>query len=158
MFLVWPRIIAIVHDTTDLIDRMGFRVESDVAAGDTFSYVVDLTGTDDCCLCPEAKYWSGLNGEVLLTNTVNRFADVRSDWKNKKPFINEPMPTEPCWRWYVEIPKRTVEVSFENRGTVTTTARFFAEFDKMDFLKGKKLVEWAFEKIAKRWIDITMPE
>jgi len=156
IFQNWEQLINVVHDLTALIDRFGFKVEYDVPAGETKHHHTDLTDTDYCCMCPDSYQDCDLGGYMLLTNKVNDGADVQRKWQEKYPFIDEPMPSERQKAFYVEIPKRVVDVYFENtHDTDTGHARFYAEFDRMDFEKGKKLVNWFYSEIAKEFIDIT---
>jgi len=157
---IWPRVIIAIHDTTDLIERYGFEVEADVGPGETYKETVDLRGTDTMCMCPWAVFFCGVGGKVLLTNVVNRFANLKSEWKNKKPFINFPMPDSPIEKFYVEIPKETVEVTFTGKSALPaeTYSNFYAEYDSMKRTKGIKLVEWHYDVIARRFIEVTMPE
>jgi hypothetical protein len=160
LYQIWERIIRAVHDTTTLIDRLGFRAEADVAPGATYKETVDLVDLDVACMCPWAKYRATIGDVVILNNTVNGLPQakkkVKSDWLNKKPFINEPMPTEFQRAFYVEIPKVTVEVEFTNESPdYSSTAKFYAPFDKMEIEKAKRVVEWATEYLARRWIEIT---
>jgi len=155
----WVRVIECVHELTTLIKRYGFRVEADVAPETTFHYHLTLVGTDKCCVCPIAKYRSSLGPEVYLTVLVNHDADVPLEWKDKYPFINEPMPTEFTWSPYVDIPKRVVDVYFTNtnKNDTAVNTRFYAKYDEMDFNKGKKLVKNFFEKFSRKIVELTLP-
>jgi len=156
IFQNWPRLIDVVHDTTDLISRSGFKAEYDVPPGETKHKHLSLVDSN-CCMCPTAYFSSSIGSYMLLTNIVNKDADVRREWQDIKPFIDEPMPSERQRDFYVEPPKRVVDVYFENRhSTKTGTGRFYAEFDSMVYDKGENLVKWFLEEIAKEVVDITL--
>jgi len=159
IYAIWPEIIEALHHLSVFIKRFGYRLEADIPPEGTFTHEIDLTTTPYACVCPIAKFRSSLGGDVLLTSTLNRDArKVDSQWRNKHPWIDEPMPTSfqspPVF--YTYVPKVRVEEEMENTNTsdTATNTRFYAKFDRMNFHDSVPIVRWTERKLTGRWREI----
>lgn len=135
----WYLCLRRLYESTDLIEIYGFLVEADVAPNDTYTYQIDLTGTENCCVCPVFTCYSDLGGYAKLTNLVNEPpVDVLSEkWINKYAARNMPMPsTMPVLTRgydYVVFPKRKVKITFSNtHSTETAHCIFYADYMEMN--------------------------
>jgi len=136
----WYLCLKRVYESTDKINVYGFLVEADVPPLSTYSYSIDLTQTNVCCVCPKFICSSDLGRYAKLTNLVNESpTDFKTKrWENKYAARNMPMPTEigPSLQYgfdYVVFPKRKVKVTFTNtHSTETAYCVFFADYMEMN--------------------------
>lgn len=136
----WYLCLRRVYESTDKIEIYGFLVEADVSPSDTYTYSIDLTTTDKCCVCPKYTCASDLGGYAKLTNFVNEApTDFKSKrWENKYAARNRPMPTNIADNLlygydYVVFPKRKVKVTFTNNHTTETAhCIFYADYMEMN--------------------------
>jgi len=164
----WYLCLRRIYETTDLIEIYGFLVEADVPPQSSYTYVVDLTGTKYCCVCPVYVAASDLGSYAKLTNVVNELpVDVQTEkWLNKYAARNRPLPTDignlTHGEDYVTFPKRKVRVTFTNtHPSETAHCVFYADYMQMELRYAQNyteniysvLVSYAENMIRYRLID-----
>jgi len=141
------------------IDRLGFTVEADVSPSSTYTYDLDLTGTDYACVCPVLYIVSDLGGYVKCTNVVNKEpVDIKSrNWLNKYALPSVPMPSTLTQFPYVRFPKRRVTVTFTNEhSTETAHCVFHADYLEMEFDYALSYMENIYRVMTLKFSDIIL--
>ena len=64
---VWYLCLKRVYEITDKINIYGFLVEADVPPSSSYTYSIDLTQTNVCCVCPKFLCASDLGGYAKLS-------------------------------------------------------------------------------------------
>jgi hypothetical protein len=155
--------------TTKRIAKTGFLVEADVAPGSSYTYNLDLTGTDDACICPKFIACCDLGPYGKLTNLVNespvdaKIEEHHPEWTNKYPARDLPLPTDiphslhQGWD-YVVFPKRKVKVVFTN-GHSTQTAHFvfYADYLAVPYDYAIWLTEEVYLPFVNRLESLILP-
>jgi len=152
---LWYLCLRRLYETSEYINVYGFLVEADVSPSSSYTYSIDLTQTNVCCVCPKFTCASDLGGYVKLTNLVNEEPvdfKVRR-WVNKYAARNRPMPDSIADSLlygydYVIFPKRKVKVTFNNtHSTETAHCIFYADYmDNIYNILVSKLLDIMFKK------------
>jgi len=159
---VWYLCLKRVYEITDKINIYGFLVEADVPPSSSYTYSIDLTQTNVCCVCPKFLCASDLGGYTKLTNLVNEApTDFKTkEWENKYAARNRPMPSDmgPSLLYgddYVVFPKRKVKVVFTNtHPTETAHCIFYADYMEMNIDLALHYMKNIYSFMVKKLLDI----
>ena len=159
----WTLCLNALYSTTKYIEKYPIRIDTVVPAGGSFTYEVNLVGSEWCCLCYWCKFAAKLENDVILTVYVNEEpVDVPDEWRNKTPFVEEPcppnVPEQP--RYYIEIPKRKFRVYVENENTSTDSSFvFYTNYDRTNYEEiGLPLAKWWSEDVSECIEEILIGE
>ena len=157
----WYGALLKIYELTGRINRYGFLVEADVAAGTSYTYNLDLAGTHKACICPKWVGACDLGVYGKLTNLVNEspvdgeLVGRHPEWMDKYAARDLPLPTDiphslhEGWD-YVVFPKRKVKVVFTNtHPSQTAHFIFYADYFETDV----DYAVWITEDIYKPFVE-----
>lgn len=157
----WYHILWVTAELTPYITKQGFNLSVDVSANSTYTYNLDLTGTQWCCVCPVLIACSqiGPNYSTLTVLVNEPPVDVKEpDWINVYVCQNRPLPSDiytslQTGFLYTFAPKRKVKITFGNSYTQAGRFTYFADYLQMTKDKGQDLIANCYIPFKERVIE-----